>query len=119
MPVNGLNDSWAKFLQTTYKNSDQIGQGYVRKMNLIMSKFVRAFNEHNLREIVASLVETVPYMKKLLPHVTRASIRNAYVQVIHQVEILANKNPRGQKGFDDLYEYLRRVTAIVDPVIHA
>lgn len=112
-----LNDSWSKFLQRTYENSDQIGQWYINKLYRIMFKFIKAYRERNLYEIIASLAETVPYMKNLLPHINCASIRYAYIGVIQQVEILVSKKPYGQKGFEDLNEYLRKVTAIVSPVI--
>lgn len=112
-----LDDSWNKFLQKTYENSDQIGHWYIKQLYLLMLKFTKAYGENNLSETVASLAECVPYMKALLPHITRASIRSAHIQVIHQVQVLVSKNPRGQRGFEALYEYLRQVTAIVTPVI--
>lgn len=84
---------------------------------MLVEKFTKAYFENNLHEIVASLVESVPYMRALLPHITSASIRSAHIQVIHQVQVLVNKNPQGQRGFEALYEYLRQVTLIIKPVI--
>lgn len=112
-----LDDSWIKFLQKTDANSDQIGHWYTQQLYSLCIKFTKAYGENNLNEIVASLAESVPYMRGLLPHITCASIRCAYIQVIHQVEVLVSKNPQGQRGFEALYEYLRNVTAIVTPII--
>lgn len=78
---------------------------------------MKGFNEHNLSEIIESLVETLPVLKKLAPRITCAPVRDAYFKVIRQVEILLNKNPRGQKGFDEFNVYVKNTTAIVEPII--
>lgn len=104
-------------MQRTCENSDQSSHWNIKQLYLLTAKFTKAYFERNLNEIVASLVESVPYMNALLPHITSASIRSAHIQVIHQVQVLVSKNPQGQRGFEALYEYLRKVALIIKPVI--
>lgn len=112
-----VSGSWIKFLQKTDANSDQNGHWYIEQLYLLCLKFTQAYMENNLNEVVASLAESVLYMQGLVPHITCASIRCAYIQIIHQVQVLLSKNPQGQRGFQDLYEYLQQATDIVNRVI--
>lgn len=112
-----LQDSWNKFLQKAYENTDKLGQSYTKMLYLLSFKFMKGFNENNLSEIIESLAETLPYLKKLAPRITCAPISDAYFKVVRQVEILLNEKPCGQKGFDEFNVYVQKTTAIVYPVI--
>lgn len=70
----------------------------------------------DLSEIIESIAETVPYFQVLVPRITCAPIRDAYIKVMREVEILLNEKPYGQKGFDELDVYLNKVAAIVAPL---
>lgn len=112
-----LKDSWNKFLQKAYENTDKLGQSYTKMLYLLSFKFMKGFNENNLSEIIESLAETLPYLKKLAPRITCAPISDAYFKVVRQVEILLNEKPCGQRGFDEFNVYVQKTTAIVYSVI--